>query len=182
MGLGGRMFDLHEFEKIADKYRKSLFKYCYYRLNNDTTLTEETLNDIFMVLYRKWDELDLNKNIRAYLYRVADNCIKHNMESNNKYYSNVIPMDEAVEKHGLDDVGYFDDYFQEMDEHDTQEYICRIKALLPVEYQEIYDYRYIQKKTLTEISEIIGLPYSTLRLRLSKLEPLIRDEIKKIFQ
>ena len=66
-------------------------------------------------------------------------------------------------------------------EIDTYEYICRIKDSLPTEYQEIYDYRYIQKKTLTEISAIIGLPYSTLRLRLSKLDPLIRKEIKKLF-
>ena len=175
------MFDIHEFEKIADKYRKPLFKYCYYRLHNDTTLAEETVNDVFLVLYKKWDELDLTGNIRAYLYRVADNCIKHNLESHNKYYAHVVSTDDKEEAASFIDAGYLDDYFGEHAEIDTYEYICRIKDSLPTEYQEIYDYRYIQKKTLTEISAIIGLPYSTLRLRLSKLDPLIRKEIKKLF-
>lgn len=84
------MFDIHEFEKIAVKYRKPLFKYCYYRLHNDTTLAEETVNDIFLVLYRKWDELDLNGNIRAYLYRVADNCIKHKVRGEKTSHFSVI--------------------------------------------------------------------------------------------
>ena len=179
---GGAMFNKSEFEKIAEKYRKPLFKYCYYRLRSDKVLAEETVNDVFVALYKKWDELNLNGNIRAWLYRVADNCIKHNLESYNKFYSHVISIDEAIENHGLSDIGIMDEYFDETDDETIEKYIYRIKDFLPTEYQEIYEYRYIQKKTLTEISEHIGIPYSTLRLRLCKLEPMILNEIKKLFE
>ena len=60
------MVDINQFEKIVKLYRKPLLKYCYYRLSQNLTLTEETLDDILYVLYQKWDTLDLNGNIRAY--------------------------------------------------------------------------------------------------------------------
>lgn len=174
------MVDNNEFTCIVKKYRKSLFKYCYYRLSENKTLTEETIDDIIHVLYRKWDTLDRGSNIRAYLYRVADNCIKHNLENYNRYYNHNESLEEIAENNRFGCVGQYDDYFKD-DESSEEEYIERIKAALPDEYTEIFIYRYIEKKTLMEISELTRIPYSSLRLRIVKIEKLIRDEIKKIF-
>ncbi len=174
------MVDNNEFTCIVKKYRKSLFKYCYYRLSENKTLTEETVDDIIHVLYRKWDTLDRGSNIRAYLYRVADNCIKHNLENYNRYYNHNESLEEIAENNRFGCVGQYDDYFKD-DESSEDEYIEKIKAALPDEYTEIFIYRYIEKKTLMEISELTRIPYSSLRLRIVKIEKLIRDEIKKIF-
>lgn len=40
------MVDNNEYMRIVKKNRKPLFKYCYYRLMNNVTLAEETLDDI----------------------------------------------------------------------------------------------------------------------------------------
>ena len=174
------MVDNSEYMRIVKKYRKPLFKYCYYRLMENKTLTEETIDDIIHILYQKWDTLDLNGNIRAYLYRVADNCIKHNLENYNRYYKRNESLEDAIDNNRFDYVEQYDDYFLD-DETPEEVYIEKIKQVLPDEYRQIFIYRYIEKKTLMETSKLIGIPYSSLRLRIIKIEKIIRDEIKKIF-
>lgn len=174
------MVDNNEYMRIVKKNRKPLFKYCYYRLMNNVTLAEETLDDILHVLYKKWDTLDLNGNIRAYLYRVADNCIKHNLENYSRYYKHNASLEEALENDKLGDVYQYDDYFQD-DFLTDEKYIEQIKQALPEKYREIFIYRFINKKTIIQISELTGIPYSSLRLRISKIESMVKNEIKKIF-
>lgn len=174
------MVNNDEYMNIVNQYKKPLFKYCFYRLMNNTTLAQETLDDVFYVLYKKWDNLDLNGNIRAYLYRVADNCIKHNLTRFNRYYKNNESLEEAVENRKSDIAYYIDDYFNDS-AFDETIYIEKIKQLLPEEYQKIFVYRYIEKRTLTETANLIGISYSSLRLRITKIDAMIRDVIKNIF-
>lgn len=169
-----------EYMNIVNQYRKPLFQYCFYRLMNNRTLTQETLDDIFYVLYKKWDSLDLNGNIRAYLYRVADNCIKHNLTLFNRYYDNNESLEEAVESRKFNRGYYLDDYFDDP-AFDETVYFEKIKQLLPEEFRQIFVYRYMEKRTLTEISILIGIPYSSLRSRIAKIDDVIRDVIKNIF-
>lgn len=174
------MVDNNEYMRIVIEYRKPLFKYCYYRLMHNKTLAEETMDDILHVLYKKWDTIDLGGNVRAYLYRVADNCIKHNLEKYNRYYKHNESLEEAIENNRLDYIHQYDDYFNG-DELTDERYIEQITQILPEEYSEIFTYRFIEKKTLIEISALTGIPYSSLRLRISKIERMVKDEIKKIF-
>ena len=173
------MVDNNEFMRILQTYSTPIFKYCYFRLLQNKALTEETVNDIFSVLYQKWDSLDFG-NIRAYLYRVADNCIKHNLSNYNRYYQHIESLEEAVENNKLNFAEQYDEYFTD-DETPEEVYIEKIKQALPDEYREIFTYRYIEKKTLMETSELTGIPYSSVRLRLIKIEKIVRDEVNKIF-
>lgn len=45
------MVDNSEYMRIVKKYRKPLFKYCYYRLKENKTLTEETIDDIMSMFH-----------------------------------------------------------------------------------------------------------------------------------
>lgn len=146
------MVNNDEYMNIVNQYKKPLFKYCFYRLMNNTTLAQETLDDVFYILYKKWDNLDLNGNIRAYLYRVADNCIKHNLTRFNRYYKNNESLEEAVENRKSDIAYYIDDYFNDS-AFDETIYIEKIKQLLPEEYQKIFVYRYIEKKNSNRNSQ-----------------------------
>ena len=143
------MADNNEYMCIVKKYRIPLFKYCYYRLMNNKTLTEETMDDIFHILYKKWDTLDLNGNIRAYLYRTADNCIKHTLENYNRYYKYNESLEEAIENNKFDHIYQCDDYFTD-DEFSESKNIEKLKHALPKELQKIFVYRYMEKKTLME--------------------------------
>ena len=174
------MVDLTEYERIVKEYRKPLFKYCYYRLYNNIDLTEETIDDILHILYKKWDTLDLNGNVRAWLYRVADREIKYHLKNHNRYYKHNESLEEAIEDRRIEHLEYYDTYFSGIDTPE-EEYMDKIKSTLSDEYRQIFHYRYVEKKTLMETSSLTGIPYSSLRLRISKLEKTVRERIKEIF-
>ncbi len=56
------------FNEIAEQYYKSIFKYCYVKLDNEHAAKDCT-QEVFLTLYRKMDKLKLSENVRAWLYR-----------------------------------------------------------------------------------------------------------------
>ena len=60
------MFDEEKFNAIVAKHSKALWLYCFDKLKKKE-LADETLNDILTVLWKKWDRIDTEDNIRAYL-------------------------------------------------------------------------------------------------------------------
>ena len=124
--------------------------------------------------------LDLNGNIMGWLYHVADREIKQHLRKHNMYYSHNESLDAVITERQIDSLVYTDEYFSAKD-IDEQKYLEQIAESLPVEYKAIFRYRFIEKHTIVETSAHVGIPYSSLRLRLSKIEELVRLEIKKIF-
>lgn len=168
--------DTQAFEDIVRKYSPALHRYCSHRLSYDHQLAEEAVNDTMKILFLKWDTLEINDNIIRYLYRVADNCIKQARERNSKYYSKHISFEEA-EKEGIyDEPLYLDDYFH--DPVSEEKFLNDISQSLSEEYQTIFQYRYISGKSLMEIVKLTGIPYSTVRLRLTKILEYVKKQIK----
>ncbi len=143
-------------------------------------LAEETFDNVILTLYKKWHIVDFDGNVKAWLYGVADLEIKQTLKKHNRYYKRNVSLEEMMENGGGDLGEQYDEYFTD-EEFNDDEYIERIRDALPEEYREIFTLRYIRKETLTEISEKTGIPYSSLRLRISKLDGLIRQEVKKMF-
>ncbi len=174
------MTDLTKYEEIVRKYTKQIYKYCYYNLNYNEYLTDEAVNDVMRILFERWDTLDVDYNIRAWLYRVADNCIKHSLSRYARYYSHIDSLDESIKEGKLNGAKYYDEYFK--DDSAEDEYMDKIISSLPDEYKEIFKMRYIEKRTIQETSEILGIPYASLYLRLKKIEVAVKKEIEKIFK
>ncbi len=171
------MFDEEKFNAIVSEHSKALWLYCFNKLKKKD-LADETLNDILSVLWKKWDRIDTENNIRAYLYRVADVCIKHNQSKAFKYYERNDSYEQTISN--LEGYSYTDVYFNDKPGEESNNLLI-IKRSLDSEYQEIFEYRYIQKKTIEEIVGIMNIPYSTLRYRLLKMEKRIREIIEKNF-
>lgn len=174
------MNDLKTFERIVEEIQPAIYLYCFKKLHKNKELTDEAVNSTLNVLYQKWDTLDINDNIKAYAYRVADNCVMQVLEIHKKYYSRNESFEDFTEKATPDKNLYYDRYFDDKDDR-TDEYIEKIKNSLPPEYTQLFVYRYIEKRTVSEIAELTGMKYSTLRLRFIKIEKLVKEEVRKIF-
>ena len=110
---------------------------------------------------------------------MADKCIKHNLTNYYKYYSHTESLDDAIENNRFDEPAQCDNYFSL--DFSEEEYIEKIMNSLPDEYKEIFRLRYIDKRTISETASLVGIPYSSLYLRLTKIEKTVRKEIKKNF-
>ena len=74
------------FDEIVKQYYNSIYRYCCVRLSNESDAYDCT-QEVFIILYQKMDKLKISENIRAWLYRTADNVMRNHKRKNNKYIS-----------------------------------------------------------------------------------------------
>ena len=63
-------------EYLIESYYKDIFNYCHNRLYGDFHAAEDCTQEVMLVLYKKVNTLDMSKDIRPWLYSVADKEIK----------------------------------------------------------------------------------------------------------
>ena len=171
------MFDLKEYEAVVNKYGTALYKYCLARLSLNKELCDEVYNDLLLVLYKKWDDLDKSRELGAWLYRCADRLISKARSQRAKYQSKLLSPDDCPE---LETQSTLDRYFSP--KTSTSQQLEELCQRLSPEEERLFRLRYMEKATLESISSATGISYSTLRLRLSKLEKRIRSIVGELFE
>ena len=63
-------------EYLIKSYYREIFHYCYNQLYGDFHAAEDCTQEVMLVLYKKVTTLDMSKDIRPWLYSVADKEIK----------------------------------------------------------------------------------------------------------
>ena len=162
------MIEREELERLVAANAVPLYRYCLYRLGGDVSLAEQTVSDVWLVLLKKQAALRGGRDMRAFLYRTADRCAKHNAEAARRRNMNIAPLEEWCAE------AVSDEYFRE--ERGDEELIRSLEEKIPPEYRELFRMRFIEKADLAAIVGATGLPYSTVRYRLEK----IKREIGKL--
>lgn len=123
---------MHEiYKKIVLDYYNPIKNYCKYKLNNNDSLADDVTQEVFFTLYKKFDDLRLDCNIKLWLYRVADNKIKEYIRKNPSFVSidecaNMVTEDDyptitdsALDCLTPDETNLLKDYYD--DKHKTAE-------------------------------------------------------------
>lgn len=161
-----------DYNDTYKKYYNLIYKYCLSKLYNDQYSAEEATAETFIALYNKWNIIHKD-NILNWLYKAAGYCIKVIKKKYSDDHKAVISLDL-----------YEDTLFSDMPEsieinpESVYQMMLMIKNELDMEYQLLFQYRYIDNKTLNEIVSLTGIPYSTLRYRLKETERLSKIIIK----
>lgn len=163
----------HEIHDTVDKYQSELFAYCLGVTRGNIQAAEEIISDVFLLLVEKQDELYFDE-IRAWLYRSAEIFVRRYRTSTAKHAKRTVAFDEAPEEYREEN------YSSLVSEKDIEKYIQDIYKQLTPEEQQLYEYRYIKKMKLVEISEIMHLPYSTLYDKYRSLEKKMKDIVRDI--
>ena len=62
--------------QIIEKYYDEIVRYCFFLLKDDFRGAEDCAHDTFLLLLRKQNELNLEQNIRGWLYASANRIVK----------------------------------------------------------------------------------------------------------
>ena len=165
------MIEKEELERLIFVNSKPLHRYCYYKLGGDEQLTEQTVSDVWLVLVKKQATLRGGKDLRAFLYRTADLCMKHNLEKQKRQNSIRAPLEEWYSAEERAE-GREDEYFK--DGKDYEDLMLEIERKLEPDLGQIFRMRYIEKKKLSEIVEETGAPYSNVRYRIEQIRRLVK--------
>ena len=167
--LNVEQFVIERFIKDCyEKYYQSLYKYCRVRLGEFSEHAEDCVQDAFVILQRKLTEGEKIEQPRAFLYRTADNFVKRTTEHYIKERTRTVELTEAENAPAPPIIS---------DDFDYDAFAQILISTLTGQEQELYILKYVQRKSLKEISEMLDIQPTAVTKRVSRLRQRIKDLI-----
>ena len=69
-----RMAHTQSFSQVYTTYRHKIYSYVYYRVGNDTSVTEDVVSDVFVKAYQKFDTQMIKSSIEVQGCRYDKGC------------------------------------------------------------------------------------------------------------
>ena len=162
--------DDKEIEEYFLEHYDALCRYCAARMSNYMFYAEDIVNGTFALLCEKWHGLSKD-NIRAWLYRAADNLLKDFYRKQAR---------EAKEIERIEDMGEFtsDDLIYEQDFENISDDEIEIRKYeilngLSEKDRRLYDMNFVERLSHREICKELSIPEETLKKRVYRLKQKI---------
>jgi len=156
---------------IADCYNNyytSICRYCRVRLGEYSDHTEDCAQESFLVLQKKLSNGEKIDQPRAFLYRTADNFIKRIIERYSKEKQRTVNLDNVQDIASKPLIS---------DDFDYESLANLLISSLSQAEQELYSMKYIEQKSLKDISIILNIAPTATAKRVSRLRTHIKDLI-----
>ena len=165
------MFDQEKYNSIVKDNYTRIYRYCLSRLSYIKQDAEEATEDAMITLFLKWDALDVEDNIAAWLFRAADNHIKRII----KKRTSEKPLDELGENNNTGGNQEESEEIRDLIEDITyKQKLDDILNCLPSDLRELFALRFIERLSLQEIEKKTGIPLSTAWLRIEKIKKILK--------
>ncbi len=152
-----------------------LIKYCNARKGDAALSVEDCVQEAFLVYYNKLLRGEEIKNPRAFLYRTTDNFLRQAVDRFARERKRTVPLDTALE------VAAEDPPFDAADlDYDVLSEVL-LDSLSPQEKQ-LYIYKYVQHRPLSEIAELLGISPAATAKRTSRLRQHIQEKLTETIQ
>ena len=90
--------DMNAFQKIYNSFCKPLYRFAFSYLK-DSFEAEEIVQDVFLKVWEKREEIDLQKSFKSYLYRITVNKIYNELKHRvvkQKYEQHSLKLDQST--------------------------------------------------------------------------------------
>ena len=147
-----------QLEMLIRQHYHAVYCYCIAKLKPDIQGAEECTQDVFLLLTEKKDSLDLNGNIRAWLFKSAKNII--NTYIKNKHQHSEIPLDSVT----ILSAGGIETFFNETP-------LRKIRECLSVqEFQLLLEYYSLKRGCREELAAQYGMTIHQLYDEIERLK------------
>lgn len=158
------------FRKLFDAYWQSVYQVAY-MFTKSVDMAEDMVQEVFMKLWIKREQLPEVKNIRNYLFIVARNHIYNELKK--------ITTDASFTNHLFE---YFcdtkDTPEQKLMQKESDQIIDRIIEHLPQRQRVVYQLSREEGLNRKEIADKLGITPNTVRNHLSRALEVVRHELK----
>jgi len=167
--------DSKEFKDRVLPLSQKIFRYAQ-RLLGNTHDAEDVVQEIWMKLWDRRDQLVEVKNIGAFTFRMTRNlCLDKIKLKKPQYYDD---REESAFRFDGADEG--PDPERSLELKDTMEKVNHIIGSLPEQQQTLLQLRDIQGMEYDEISDVTGLEINAIRVNISRARKKLRDTLKNI--
>jgi RNA polymerase sigma-70 factor (ECF subfamily) len=162
------------FRDTANQNYNSIYKYCYFHLFYNKELAEECTQEVFTTLYVSLNKLTNYDNLRAWLYRTADNYVFRYVKKVSIESKHQISYDSEDSFDIIDTTQEFETILDK--EINEEEFVIKIFDSFSVSENQIYQLYFREKKSLNQISSILNISETTVTTRIYRL----KNKVKKI--
>ena len=170
--------DEQAFAAIVEHYRQAVFALAW-RMTHDATRAEDLAQEVFLRLWRKLDQFDPSRPLRPWLMRLATNtCINLLKRKRLPTVSIHREPDEGDWREPAADEPLADEAAEKGELLDRLEAAI---AELPDAYRVVVTLRHVQDLSYEEISQALGCPLGTVKVRLFRARERLRTLMAPLF-
>lgn len=168
--------DTHSFALLVDRHKYLVFLLALRMMKNKEE-AEEVAQDTFLKAYRSLNTFKGDSKLSTWIYRIGYNTCLDRLKRNKKG-NKMVRIDEftAYQIKSLDTV------LESIEREERSKVIQDCLDLLPSEDSFLLTLFYFDEKSLVEISDIVGLTTTNVKVRLfrgrKKLATLLRDRLE----
>lgn len=152
--------DKQAFKIIFNQYHTKLCNYVY-KLSGDMDLSKDLVQDVFIKIWEKQNNLNINSSLKSYLYRACHNEFLMHLRTQKKE----IDMLDLLKIQALSETVY------ESEENRKEEYLIQLELAiekLPKKRKMVLKLSRFESKKNKEIAELLGISHRTIETHLSK--------------
>lgn len=136
---------------------------------------EEIASDVFLIIWRNKEKLDINKEISPYIAGITKNLLRKKKRDIKNINENIKNIDE-LQNYLSDKIDYTHNEAEEQEKIDiVTEELTKMKK----EDKNIFTYYYYESKNIKEIANILGITEIKAKSRLSRIRKKLRKELEK---
>jgi RNA polymerase sigma-70 factor (ECF subfamily) len=155
------------FEELFEMYQPRL-KYYVRRLDSGGISVDDTLQDIWLTVFKKIHELKDVKVFAVWLYRIA----------RNKVYDEFRNKDRFARLPEEDEIPVSDDAEPLFDTSDAEKLHAALSALKPY-HREVLTLSFIEQMPYQSIADVVGCSIGTVRSRIFYAKKSLREEMER---
>ncbi|KAA0542934.1 RNA polymerase sigma factor SigW [Bacillus sp. BGMRC 2118] len=172
--------DQNAFSEIVELYKDKVYILCYRMLGNSHE-AEDIAQEAFIRAYINIDSYNIDKKFSTWLYRIATNLsIDRIRKKKPDFY-----LDAEVK--GTEGLTMYSQVAsdtplpeEEVESLELQQSVQEEILKLPEKYRAVIVLKYIEELSLKEISDILGLPISTIKTRIHRGREALRKQLREV--
>ena len=151
--------ELKAFDYIVSFYQKAIYSHLY-RLVNNADDALDLVQDTFIKVYKNRANIDLDKNFKSWLYKIATNTAYDWLKKKRP------KIEELTENTDFETIDSIPSYYN-IEQLKILDLVEALKTLKP-DSENILRLYYQEGFTYLEISEILNIPINTVKTKISR--------------
>ncbi len=164
--------------EIANLYYDDIYYFCYSRLKNETYAADVT-QEVFLFFQKRYTDLE-DKNIKAWLYSVANNKIKESFREIAKQEKERIFKITSADQTTMD-ILYETEQNNRITDEEINEKKKSILASLTEKELELFELVYTKHMEYSELAKALNISEGAARTKISRLKLKIKEKTSFAF-
>lgn len=164
--------DKKAFQKFFDEYYDQLIRFLMAR-GTDLAVAQDLIQNAFLYIWENRSDIDQNKSLRSYLYRIAYTRMLNHFKSNKKFDYEADPNDQKFAQEDPEETLKGKELFQ---------IVQSAVDKMPEKRKAVFELCFMQEFTYKETAELMEISKNTVENHMTKAFKEVRSAVNSFYQ